>query len=297
MPEAIPHWIRFLWQADLLLLIQQSFGPIWRYPFEVFALLGGSQITIVAVAWVRWFRGRDLAARLLLALFLGIAVDLLIWNLWPTPRPDDPRLRIASVIPISSFPSGHLVTVLTLWGTLAAAGVLPRWVVVVIAFLVGLSRLGLGAHYPGDVLGGIVVGALVLALALWLYPRLKTIIARWPWPWPLVAGASAACLALAASPLAPPGRWSLLGLLAGVLIALSLDARLDPDTPGLSGIGRVHWQQWGKRLAVATLGLVPLALVGYLGREVPIVAGLLVPTLIALWILLGAPLAFRRLAT
>ncbi len=131
---------------------------------------------------------RRLAGRLLLALFLGIAVDLLIWHLYPTPRPDDPRLRIASQIPIASFPSGHLVTVLTLWGTFAAARVVPPLAVVAIASLVGLSRLALGAHYPGDILGGVLVGALLLAVVAWVWPRLLTTLVRQPWPRLAVAG-------------------------------------------------------------------------------------------------------------
>lgn len=291
---ALPEWVRVLWQPDLLLMLQAIFGPAWRYPFEALALLGGTQITIVAVAWARWFRGRELAARLLLALYVGIGVDLAIWNLVPTARPDDPRLRIETVIPISSFPSGHLVTALTLWGTLAAAGVLPRWTVVAIACVVGLARLGLAAHYPGDVLGGVVVGALLLALSLWLYPRLKGIVARWPWPRPIIAGGVAAAAALAAAPFSPDARWSLLGLLVGVFVALPLDARLEPIPPHAPPLGRADWRVGAKRLALAMVGLAPLALLGFLGREVPPIAGLLVPALVAAWILLGAPLAFRR---
>ena len=293
MPGGVLDVVRVLWRPDLILAIQRVFGPAWDLVFEALSLLGGAQITLVAVAWARWFHGRRLAGRLLLALFLGIAVDLLIWNLYPTPRPDDPRLRIASQIPIASFPSGHLVTVLTLWGTFAAARVVPWFAVVAIAILVGLGRLALGQHYPGDILGGVLVGALLMAIVAWVWPHLLATLARQPWPRLAVAGAAVSAVALAAATIVPPTRWTLLGVLAGVAVGLPLEARLvgfAPATPG-SGV-------WGWRLRLALLGVAGLApvLLGalLLGRFAPI-RDLLLPVLAALWILLGAPATFRRL--
>ena len=295
MRDVVPDGLKILWQPDILLALQRVFGTGWRLVFESLALLGGAQITLVAVAWARWFHSRQLAMRLLLALFIGSAIDFLIWNLWPTTRPDDPRLRMSTPIPISSFPSGHLVTVLTLWGTLAVARVVPWLAVVVIAFLVGLARLYLGAHYPGDVLGGVVVGALVLALAVWLWPRLRQLVSGWAWPRPLVAGALIALGALAAAPITQPGRWQLLGLLAGIAVALPLEAHFAERLPVPAAPTATGWRRRGLILALGVVGFIPLALLGRLGKDVPVVAGLMMPFLVALWILLGAPLIFQRL--
>lgn len=293
MPGGLTDAARALWRPDLLLAIQRVFGPGWDLVFEALSLLGGAQITLVAVAWARWFHGRRLAGRLLVALFLGIAVDLLIWNLYPTPRPDDPRLRIASQIPIASFPSGHLVTVLTLWGTFAAARVVPSFVVVAIATLVGLSRLALGQHYPGDILGGVLVGALLLGVVAWAWPRLLAALRRQPWPRPMLVGAAVAAGALAAVAIVPPARWTLLGVLAGVALGLPLEAQLVDFAPATPETG-----VWGWRLRLALVGvagLVPLVLGALLLHEIAPVRGLLLPGLAALWTLLGAPAVFRRL--
>lgn len=291
MVDSVIDALKWLWRPDLILAVQRLFGPGWNGLFEALSLLGGAQITLVAVAWARWFRGRELAARLLLALFIGIGIDLLIWNLCPTPRPDDPRIRVGSIIPISSFPSGHLVTVMTLWGTLAAARVLPPAVVAVLALLVALGRLVLGEHYPGDLLGGALVGLLILGLVARLWPHLVALGRRLAWPRPLVAGGLVATAALFAAFATPPGRWSLLGLLAGVAIGLPLEARLVQFAPQSSG-----WRWVATRLVVGIGGFAPLTLGAALARDVPVIAELLIPTLAALWITLGAPLAFRRLA-
>ncbi|HEY8598313.1 MAG TPA: phosphatase PAP2 family protein [Thermomicrobiales bacterium] len=295
MRDVVPDGLKLLWQPDFILALQRVFGPGWRLVFESLALLGGSQLALVVVAWARWFHGRKLAMRLLLALFIGLGVDFLIWNLWPTARPDDPRIRMSTPIPISSFPSGHLVTVLTSWGTLAVARVVPWLAVVVIAVLVGLARLFLGAHYPGDVLGGVVVGALVLGVAVWLWSWLCRLVAGWRWPRTVAVGVVIALAALVAATITQQGRWSLLGLLAGTAVALPLEAYLAARLSTPAELPATGWRRRGLILAVGVAGFLPLALVGWLGKNLPLITGLLVPFLAALWILLGAPLAFQRL--
>lgn len=67
----------------------------------------------------------------------------------------------------ASFPSGHSTTI----GALAAIIylLLPRFRVAVfaLALWVGASRVGVGAHYPSDVIAGLAVGILFT----WLYAR------------------------------------------------------------------------------------------------------------------------------
>ncbi|MBN2005285.1 MAG: phosphatase PAP2 family protein [Anaerolineae bacterium] len=65
------------------------------------------------------------------------------------------------------FPSGHVSSVVALWGGMM---VLFRkrilyWIAPVLIILVALSRMYLGWHFLGDVLGGALLGTAVLALA------------------------------------------------------------------------------------------------------------------------------------
>lgn len=282
--------LRWLWQPDGIIAFQRVFGPGWRPVFELFSLLGGHQLAVLAIAWARWFHGRRLAGRLLVAVLLGLAIDMLIWDLFPTARPDDPRIRVATQIPFSSFPSGHMVTALTVWGTLAAARLLPRRAVAALVLLVALGRLGLGQHYPRDLLGGLAIGLLILGGVAWAWPRLLAAVGRLTPAQRVTTGAAMAALVLAATLVVPAARWDLLGLLIGVALALPLEARWvgyapAPLPPRL-------------RLAQAALGCAGIA--AYLGasrfaRDIPLLHNLLLSILLALWILLAVPVLFRRL--
>jgi len=60
-----------------------------------------------------------------------------------------------------SFPSGHAVTAFSLATFLSLLR--GRWapLFIILAFLTGISRVYMGAHFPLDVLGGMFVGVIV----------------------------------------------------------------------------------------------------------------------------------------
>jgi len=95
------------------------------------------------------------------------------------PRPEGTDPNIPGVV--YSYPSGHVLEALTIFGIivieLARHGA-PRLlvavlaiVVVVDALLVGLSRVVLNAHYPSDALASLLAGAGVLGVYVLLTRR------------------------------------------------------------------------------------------------------------------------------
>lgn len=68
-----------------------------------------------------------------------------------------------------SFPSSHAVNnyaVATLFSFYFPKG---RWAFIGWAALVALSRPAVGVHYPSDIVGGAVIGAVVAAIIIWLW--------------------------------------------------------------------------------------------------------------------------------
>jgi membrane-associated phospholipid phosphatase len=75
----------------------------------------------------------------------------------------------------SSFPSGHAASSAAGALTLARAFPPATAPLTVLAALVVLSRVGLGMHYVGDVLGGVLLG---LAVAAFVSPRMRAATGR-----------------------------------------------------------------------------------------------------------------------
>lgn len=120
------------------------------------------------------------------ALFLGWNVlvwaglgNSLIKHLVQRPRPTVDRLVAASSY---SFPSGHSITAMLLWGSLivmiawqhhehrkwalSLSLIFSCWIVII-----GLSRIYVGVHYPSDVAAGWSLGFVLLTLTQWLLFR------------------------------------------------------------------------------------------------------------------------------
>ena len=160
--------------------ISDPVGPPWveEAVRDITAL--GSIIVVVilsgAVIFYLLLLGRRGPALLLLiSLAGGTALNDLLKYIFDRPRPDL-VLHNAQVF-TSSFPSGHAavsaVVYLTLGALLArdapsiAVKIYVMAVAILIVFLVGVSRVFLGVHYPTDVLAGWCIGS-AWALICWL---------------------------------------------------------------------------------------------------------------------------------
>jgi membrane-associated phospholipid phosphatase len=81
---------------------------------------------------------------------------------------------IGPAISSHSFPSGHTVTIFTLAGIIILyfRSLSLRIVIVILAILVGVSRMVVGVHWPSDVFTGAVIGILCATAGVYIVTRL-----------------------------------------------------------------------------------------------------------------------------
>jgi undecaprenyl-diphosphatase len=104
---------------------------------------------------------------------LGYAAAFAIHHIWERPRPYVTHHIVhpwASATD-ASFPSDHTTLSFAIAFTVLALDLPAGVLFVAVAAVIGVGRLFIGAHYPSDVLAGIIVGALVAAVVVRLLPR------------------------------------------------------------------------------------------------------------------------------
>jgi len=214
--------------------------PVWAAILLVLVSYLGSVYLLVPTAVYVYLRGSDSRTATWPAVLLGAyALFVALKPLSDVPRPAERGVEsplAGESLPVvldtlhgsavgfttGSFPSGHAIAITVFWGLVVAdLGVGTRrgrlavaavWVPAVL-----FSRLALGTHYVGDIVGGVVIATLFLAVAF----ALRRVLECTPWrglgP---VEGlvVLAAVPALAAVPLGRPVDGAiLLGALAGTV--------------------------------------------------------------------------------
>jgi membrane-associated phospholipid phosphatase len=174
---AAPRWLQEWDAATLPVLIDRaplsfSAAGLLETPGNLFGM-----ILLVGMAVVLAIRaGRPLIVASMLSLYwLGTAVLWAGWLLWERGRPELVAGGIAAP-GLHSFPSGHILHTVAVYGFLAYlwCRATTSWVerlvavslCIALCLAVALSRLVLGAHWPSDVLGGALIGALWLLVGV-----------------------------------------------------------------------------------------------------------------------------------
>lgn len=133
-------------------------------------------LATIPMAALAWRRCKQIAMVLVAAFPAALALELILKAVVDRPRPIG-----AMGVFGSSFPSGHVIAAMAFWGLLSQwtylvtrrVGVWVASVVIsaVVLLAVGVSRVYLGAHWPSDVLGGYLGGAVFLLAAEWAVRR------------------------------------------------------------------------------------------------------------------------------
>jgi undecaprenyl-diphosphatase len=163
--------------------VADPLGPRWLEEMgrDLSALGGAATLTLLTIAVIGYFfmlRKPRAAAFVGVSVVGAVLLSTVLKRAFARPRPDVvPHL---SHVFSASFPSGHSMVSTAVYLTLGALLarlhsnlVIKAYVLmwaVLLALLVGLSRVYVGVHWPTDVLGGWAAGA-AWAASCWLVAR------------------------------------------------------------------------------------------------------------------------------
>jgi len=153
------HWVGSLFhgveQASIPLMVVIT-GVLW-----FFARPGGDRKWKLACA-----SGYASAA-------LGYVIAYVIHHVYDRARPYEAHAirHPWSSSTDASFPSDHTSLSFAIAFAVLAFDTVAGVVFIVVAAIIGVGRLFIGAHYPGDVLAGLAVGLVAALVVLRLLPR------------------------------------------------------------------------------------------------------------------------------
>ncbi len=135
-------------------------------------------VTVALLGFLTLRRQFRLAIFIFISLIGGSALSTILKSMFMRPRPD--LVTHLTGAQLSSFPSGHTMSATVVYltlGALLAESVRREYVKIYIlcwaiflAFIVGVSRVYIGVHWPSDVLAG-WMGGTGWALLCWLVER------------------------------------------------------------------------------------------------------------------------------
>ena len=178
----------FQWEADLMIWLQAHLGPVGEKLAYYVSAFGEEVFLILMLGFLYWCYDKKIGLRFGLNMLFAAICFPVVKNIACRRRPYmdiegvqclkavDPEADIMDLAAQGySFPSGHSANSASSWGSLTYffKNKLIRVLGVLIPFLVGISRVCLGVHFPTDVLVGWALGVIGIFLIGAIVKRVK----------------------------------------------------------------------------------------------------------------------------
>jgi membrane-associated phospholipid phosphatase len=153
-----------------LIVALQGLGDWLTLPMKLFSFLGTEDFFLLGLPILYWCVDSMLGMRVGVLLMFSTSLNSALKIALHGVRPYWYSADVRGMAEETSFgvPSNHAQSAAVVWGLLGAF--LRKWwgwlITGLLIFLIGISRLYLGVHFPHDVLLGWLLGGLILWLAV-----------------------------------------------------------------------------------------------------------------------------------
>lgn len=171
--------------STIISFVQGLETPSLTAIMKLFTFIGSADSILVIALIVMFFLYIVLHHRSELVFFIIVIIGAgylngILKSFFHRARPDLHRLiEIGGY----SFPSGHAMSAMAVYGALAfllwrhISTRFGRSLLIIFStimiFMIGISRVYLGVHYPSDIIGGYFASGFWLATAIWFYQKYK----------------------------------------------------------------------------------------------------------------------------
>ncbi len=172
----------FLFDTSLIQFLQTLLGTAVAPIFIGITEMGDQIFLAALILGIYWGWNKDFGIRMAYVLIGSAILNGFFKMSFKMERPPTSVRLIGQDYTSYGFPSGHAMNSISLWGYVAYK--IKTNVMYIISLtlisLISISRIYLGVHYPGDVLGGLLIGLVFLVFVTWLDPRTEQIKALLP---------------------------------------------------------------------------------------------------------------------
>lgn len=283
------------WGVEVILWFQQ-FSPVLDWPFKSLTFLGNLEFFLILMPFIYWCLDRRTGVRLLIFFLVSAYLNSIAKVLLNQPRPFQFDPRVKPLVPAEGggLPSGHTQGAVVVWGYLASQSRRPaRWVFAGFLMIgIPLSRLYLGVHFPTDLIGGYILGALLLMMCLKFAPKAETWLVQKGIFWQLMMAMVLPIFFILISPSAALTSLNASGILFGFAPGVVVERRW------IKFCAEGSLARRSLRLVVGLVILIGIWMglrIAFGGCEPAAVYRVVRYALVGLWGGLGAPWLFVRL--
>ncbi|MCZ7385233.1 MAG: phosphatase PAP2 family protein [Candidatus Methanoperedens sp.] len=162
---------RFFFSENIIIYLQGFGSPFLDKIFIAITTAGSEPAYIFLASLIFWCFSKKTGIRAMYVILFSAFAAILLKNLFSMPRPPEYLHKIGENG--FGFPSGHAQVSSGFWGYLGCK-IQNRWILftgTVAVLSISLSRIYLGVHYAGDVIGGIIFGLMVALISFKVEPE------------------------------------------------------------------------------------------------------------------------------